>query len=120
MLKKFMIESIDHTQVSDTTGTIIFHLVDENGDYRNVRGSTFLNEDNEPQGITAESIRELPLIENLFSNRHKKIIEVEFDHFNKAYDRDTDQTINKVAYDTVMKIQGEKKFSRRVSDFFKR
>mgnify|MGYP000371478805 CR=1 FL=1 len=32
MLKTFMIEKIDEEQVNETTGTIAFHLVDENGD----------------------------------------------------------------------------------------
>lgn len=120
MLKKFMIERIDQKQISDTMGKIVFHLVDENGDYRTVRGSTFLNENNEPQGVTTESTRELPLVESLFNNRHKKIIEVEFDHFNETYDQNIDQTINKGTYDTVMKIQGKNNFSRRVNDLFKK
>ena len=120
MLKKFMIEKIDQKQISDTTGTIVFHLVDENGECRSVHGTTFLNEDKEPQGITAQSVRELPLIETIFSNRHKKIIEIEFDHFNEVYHRETDQTINQIAYEAVVKMQGEKKLSQRVSNFFKK
>jgi len=120
MLKKFMIEKIDQEQVTETTGTIDFHLVDENGECRTVHGSTYLDENKKPQGISSESIRELPLIESLFSNRHKKFIEVEFGHFNEVYNRETDQTINQVAYEAVMKMKDEKKFSRRITDFFKR
>ncbi len=120
MLKKFMIEKIDQEQLSDTTGTIVFHLVDENGDHRTVKGRTFLNENKEAQGITTESIRELPLIESLFSNRDKKIVEVEFDHFNKVYDRETDTTINKKAYEAVMQMQSQNTLSQRISKFLRR
>ena len=120
MLKKFMIEKIDQEQITDTTGTIIFHLVDENGDYRTVRGSTFLDENKRAQGVSTDSIRELPLIENLFSNRDKKIVEVEFDHFNKVYDRETDSTINQKAYEAVVKMQNENKLSQRLSNFFRK
>jgi hypothetical protein len=120
MLKKFMLERVVEEQLSDTTGTITFHLVDENGDCRRVEGITFLGENKKAQGVSTKSIRELPLIESLFSNRDKKIVEVEFDHFNKVYDRETDQTINQVAYNTVKEMQDENKFSHRLTKFFKR
>ncbi len=120
MLKTYMIEKIVEEQVSETAGTIVFHLVDENGDCRTASGSTYLDENKKARGVTTESIRELPLIESLFSNRDKKTIEVEFDHFNKVYDRETDQTINQIAYQAVMKMQEEKKLSHRITSFFKR
>ena len=120
MLKKFMIEKIVQTQLTDTTGTIVFHLADEHGDHRTVSGKTFLDENQQAQGVSTESIRELPLIESLFSNRDKKIVEVEFDHFNKVYDRELDCTINKKAYDAVIKMQKENKLSHRISKFFNR
>ena len=119
MLKKYMIEKIVEEQVTETTGTIVFHLVDENGDCRTASGTTFLDENKQAQGVSSESIRELPLIESLFSNRNKKIIEVEFDHFNKVYDRETDKTINQVAYEAVVKMDEEKKLTYRISKFFK-
>lgn len=118
MLKKFMIEKIDQKQINETTGTIVFHIVDENGGCRTVSGTTFLDENKKAKGITAESTRELPLIESLFSNRDKKIIEVEFDHFNKVYDRDTDKTINALAYETVLKMQKKKRLSNRFTSLF--
>lgn len=120
MLKQFMIEKIDQEQLTETTGTITFHLVDENGDCRTIKGSTFLDENKQVQGVSTESIRELPLMESIFSNQHKKIIEVEFDHFNKVYDRDTDSTINQKAYEAVIKMQSENKISKRISRFFRR
>ena len=120
MLKKFMLEKVDEEQLTETTGTITFHLVDENGDHRTVKGTTFLDGNQKAQGISTDSIRELPLIESLFSNRHKKIVEVEFDHFNKVYDRETDQTINQLAYKAVLEMQNEDKLSNRLSKLFKR
>lgn len=120
MLKKFMIEKVVEEQVTDTTGTIVFHLADENGNCRTVSGSTYLDENKKARGISTDSIRELPLIESLFSNRDKKIIEVEFDHFNKVYNRETDQTINQIAYEAVLKMEEEKTLSHRISNFFKR
>ena len=120
MLKKFMIEKIDHEQVTDTAGKMVFHLADEAGQCRTVSASTFLNEDKEPQGVSTDNIRELPLIEGLFSNRHKKMIEVEFDHFNKAYNRETDQTINQMAYEAVLQMEQEKKLSYQLLNLFKR
>ena len=120
MLKKFMIEKVDEEQFTETTGRITFHLVDENGNCRKVKGSTHLDENQKARGITTESVRELPLIETLFSNRKKKFIEVEFDPFNKVYDRETDQTVNQIAYQEVVKMQKEKKLSNRISSFFKR
>ena len=120
MLKKFMIEKIDEEQLTETTGIVTFHLVDENGDCRKVKGSTHLDKNKKARGITTDSIRELPLIESLFSNRDKKFIEVEFDHFNKVYDRETDSTINQLAYQEVLKMENEKKLSSRISKIFKR
>jgi len=120
MLKKFMIEKIDQEQLTETTGTIVFHLVDENGDCRSVRGSTYLDENKKAQGISSDSIRELPLIESLFSNRDKKFIEVEFDHFNQVYDRETDTTINQKAYEAVVQMQKENTFAQRLTSIFRK
>lgn len=120
MLKQFMIEKIDQEQLTETTGTIVFHIVDENGDCRKVSGRTFLDENQEAKGITAESIRELPLIESLFSHRDKKIVEVEFDHFNKVYDRETNKTINTLAYEVVMKMKKKKSLSTKFTSLFNR
>lgn len=119
MLKKFLIEKIDHKKLTDTIGSICFHLLDDNGEQRIVRASTAINENNEPQSISSDSIRELPLIETLFDNRHKKGIEIEFDHFNAIYDRDSNQKINPIAYKAVMKMNNKKGLTARISSFFK-
>ncbi len=115
-----MIEKIEEEICSDSTGKMTFHLVDENGDCRVVSGMTFLNEKGEPQGISSGSKRELPLIENLFSDRHKKVVEIEFDHFNKVYDRELNKTVNEIAYEKVMQMEKEKKLSYRIAKFFGR
>ena len=85
-----------------------------------LKGTTFLSGNKKAQGISSESIRELPLIETLFSNQDKQFVEIEFDNFNKVYDRETDQTINQAAYKEVMKMKNEKKLSSRLSSLFKR
>jgi len=118
MHKEFRIKKIEQEQLTDTTGSIVFHIVDENGYERTVNGSTFLNADNEAQAVSTESIRELPLIENLFSNRHKERIEVEFENFNRMFDRETNSTVNKKAYEAVKKMQEENKLARRLSNLF--
>jgi len=103
MIKKFLIEKIDHKQLTETNGSISFHLTDDNGEERIVQASTTI-ENNEPQSIFSESMRELPLIETLFQNRDKKEIEIEFDHFNALYDRNSNQKISPLAYKTAMNM----------------
>ena len=115
-----MIEKVVEEVLCDSTGKMTFHLIDENGDCRVVSGMTFLDENQQPQGISSESKRELPLIESLFSNRDKKIIDIEFSHFNRVYDRDQDKTINQIAYEKVLEIQKEKKLSYRLVNLFRK
>ncbi len=120
MLKTYMIEKVVEEKHSDTEGTMTFHLVDENGDCRTVSGITFLDEEKKAQGISSETIRELPLIEKLFSSRHKTIIDIEFENFNKVYDRDLNKTVNQIAYEKVMQMQKEQKLTHRIANFFKK
>lgn len=120
MLKTYMIEKIVEKQLSNTVGTMEFHLVDENGDSRRLSGMTFLDENQQAQGISSECKRELPLIENLFSFRDKKVVDIDFESFNKVYDRDLDKTVNQVAYEKVLEMQKERKLSYRIANFFKR
>lgn len=118
MLKTFMIEKVAEEQLSATEGTMTFHLVDENGDCRTVTGITFLDKNQQPQGISSESRRELPLIESLFSRRDKKIIDIDFDIYNKVYNRELDKTVNQLAYEKVQQIQKEQKLTYRIAKFF--
>lgn len=120
MLKTFMIEKIEEEVCSDSTGKMTFYLIDENGDCRTVTGTTFLDKNGQPQGINSESKRQLPLVENLFSERHKKVVDIEFDHFNKVYDRETNKTINQVAYEKVLQMEKEKKLSYRLANLFRK
>ena len=120
MLKTYMIEKVVEEQLSDTEGTMTFHLVDENGDCRTVSGITYINKNKVAQGISSESIRELPLIESLFSARHKKTIDIEFDHFNKVYNRELDKTVNQIAYEKVKQMQKERRLSYRIANLFKK
>ncbi len=110
-----MIEKISEEVISDTNGTMTFHLIDENGDCRTVRGETFLGKDQKPTGISPENKRELPLIENLFSNRDKKVIDIDFEKYNEIYDRDLNKTVNQLAYEKVQEMEKEKTLSYRLS-----
>jgi len=118
MLKTYMIEKVVEEQLSETEGLMTFYLVDENGDCRTVSGNTYLNESLQPQGITTLSKRELPLVDTLFASRHKKTIDIEFESFNKIYDREMDKTVNELAYEKVIQMQKEKKLTYRISRFF--
>ena len=120
MLKTYMIEKVVEEQLSDTEGKMTFHLVDENGDCRTVSGTTYIDKNKVAQGISSESIRELPLIENLFSARDKNTIDIEFDHFNKVYNRELDKTVNQIAYEKVKQMQKERRLSYRIANLFKK
>ena len=120
MLKTYMIEKVVEEQLSDTEGKMTFHLVDENGDCRTVSGTTYIDKNKVAQGISSESIRELPLIESLFSARYKNTIDIEFDHFNKVYNRELDKTVNQIAYEKVKQMQKESKLSYRIANLFKK
>jgi hypothetical protein len=120
MLKTYMIEKVEEEQHSDTEGSMTFHLVDENGDCRTVSGTTYIDKNKVAQGISSESIRELPLIESLFSARDKKTIDIEFDHFNKVFNRELNKTVNQIAYEKVQQMQKERRLSYRIANLFKR
>lgn len=114
MLKKFILKKREEEQLTDTQGTMSFHIDDENGISRVVTGVTYLNEEKIAQGITTDNKRELPLIEGLFRMKVDEVIDVEFDAYNKMYLRDLDKTVNQVAYDTVLEMEKEKKLLYRL------
>ena len=114
MLKKFKLKKREEKQLTDTQGTMSFHIDDENGISRVVTGVTYLNEEKIAQGITTDNKRELPLIEGLFRMKVDEVIDVEFDAYNKMYLRDLDKTVNQVAYDTVLEMEKEKKLLYRL------
>lgn len=120
MLKTFTLnERVDH-QISDTEGTVTFAITDELGVSRVISGKTFLNEKQIPQGISAENKRELPLIEALFRLEINEPVEIEFEHYNKLYNRELDKTINQIAYEKALEMEKEKKLFNRMINFFKR
>lgn len=120
MLKTFTLDKRVDIQVSETEGTVTFHITDENGDSRKLSASTFLDEDKLPQGVTTEHKRELPLIEGLFRLELDESIEIEFKHYNDAYNRELDKTVNQIAYDKVLEMQKEKKLLFQIGKFFRR
>lgn len=120
MLKQFTLNKREEKYLSNTQGTMSFHIRDENGTERIVTGSTFLNEDKIAQGISTKNKRELPLIESLFRLEIGESIEVEFNFYNEVYYRDLDKTVNQVAYDTVLKMKKEKSFFFRLAKIFKK
>lgn len=120
MLKTYMIEKISEEVISDNVGRMTFYLIDENGDCRTVNGETFLDKDQNPTGISSESKRELPLVESLFSNRDKKVVDIDFEKYNMVYDRDLDKTINEIAFEKVKEMEKEKTLSYRLAKLFGR
>jgi len=119
MLKTFILNSREEKILKDTQGTISFNITDENNDTRVVTGTTFLDKDGVAQGISSESKRELPLIEGLFRLKVKESIEIEFDYFNEVFDRDTNKTVNQIAYETVKEMDKEKSLLYRLTKLFK-
>ncbi len=120
MLKTFTLIKREDNLLSDKAGTVNFTIMDENSDTRVISGATFLDENKHPQGVTSENKRELPLIEGLFRLELNESIEIEFEHYNKLFDRDSDKTANQVAYDKILEMQKEGKLWYRIINFFKK
>ena len=120
MLKKFTLDKREDHKTSDTAGTVEFTITDELGTTRKISGTTFLDENMRPQGITSENKRELPLIEGLFRLELDESIEIEFEHYNKSFDRDSNKTVNQIAYEKVLQMQKEDKLLYKILSFFKR
>lgn len=120
MLKKFMIEKIDQEKTSDGTGTITFHIVDENGECRIIEGSTYFDEEQGIEGILSDSSRELPLLQTLFKHRDEKMIEIEFGNYNHIYDRD-DNDSEYVMYSDELRVEDEPSgLFQRMTSLFKK
>lgn len=120
MIKTFLLDKIEETQLSDKKGTMVFHLTDESGDSRQVTGVTFLDENQIAKGIASVNKRELPLIQNLFEMELNESIDLEFKYYNDLYDRKIDKTVNQIAYETALEMQKEEKLLYRISYFFKK
>lgn len=109
MLKTFTLDNRVEKQSSKTQGTIDFHITDELNSSRVITGISFLNQAKVAQGISSENIRELPLLEGLFRLKVGSSIEIEFDFYNANFDRDSNKTVNQIAYDTIQEMEKEKK-----------
>lgn len=117
MLKTFILNKRIEKQLSDTSGVITFYITDEAGNSREIIGDTFLDKNMQPQGISSNNKRELPLIEGLFRLDLNESIDIEFKHYNNQYNRELDKTVNQVAYDTVMKFKTDESLITKLSKY---
>ena len=114
MIKTFTLLEVSHQINTDTEGTIIFHVTDENNVQRSISARSILNEDKSIKGAIAISKREVPLVENLFKLEINDSVKIEFDGYNRVFDRDENKTINQKALDVVNQIEEDRKFSNRI------
>ncbi len=112
MLKTFTLDKRSDQILSDTAGTVTFHVTDENNVSRKIFADTHLDKNQMPQGITATNKRELPLVEGLFRLKIGETTEFDFTLFNKTFNRKLDKTKNQIAHDVVTDMQNEKEPSR--------
>ncbi len=118
MLKTYTLKKRVEEKLTDTKGSIEFHLVDEFGETRVITGTTYLV-DGVAQGVSSKNKRELPLIEGIFRLDLEEETEIEFDLFNEVYDRATDKTVNQVAHDLIMNsAQKKKNIMQRMKSLF--
>ncbi|MCF6189141.1 MAG: hypothetical protein L3J51_01530 [Cocleimonas sp.] len=119
MLKMYTLDNRVDQQLSDTAGTVIFHVTDEQGNSRKVFADTYLDENQVPQGVTASSKRELPLVEGLFRMEIGETTTLDFTLYNKTFSRKKDKTVNQIAHDEVMKMQEESSLLAKAGKIFK-
>jgi hypothetical protein len=119
MLKTFTLDNRVDEQLSDTAGTVIFRITDENGIERKIFADTFLDENQAPQGVTASNKRELPLVEGLFRMEIGESTTIDFTLYNNTFNRADNKTSNQVARDEVLKMQKEGSLLGKVRKIFK-
>ena len=119
MLKTFTLEGRVDEQLSDTSGTVIFRVTDENNITRKIFADTFLDGNQVPQGVTASNKRELPLVEGLFRMDIGETTEIDFTLYNNTFNRVDNKTSNQVAHDEVLKMQKESSLLGKVGKIFK-
>ena len=119
MLKMYTLDNRVDQQLSDTAGTVIFHVTDENGESRKIFADTYLDENQVPQGVTASNKRELPLVEGLFRLEIGESTTLDFTLYNKTFSRKQDKTANQIAYDEVLKMQEENYLLTKAGKIFK-
>ena len=119
MLKMYTLNNRVDQQLSDTAGTVIFHVTDENGESRKIFADTYLDENQVPQVVTASNKRELPLVEGLFRLEIGESTTLDFTLYNKTFSRKQDKTANQIAYDEVLKMQEENYLLTKAGKIFK-
>ena len=119
MLKTFTLENRVDEKLSDTSGTVIFSVTDENNVARDILAETFLDENQAPQGVTASNKRELPLVEGLFRMEIGETTEIDFTLYNETFSREDNKTSNQVAHDEVIKMQKEGSVLGKIGKLFK-
>lgn len=119
MLKTFTLDNRVDEQLSDTSGTVIFTITDEDGVSRDVFAKTFLDENQIPQGVTASNKRELPLVEGLFRMEIGELTTIDFTLYNKTFKRDINKTPNQIAYDEIIASQKKNALLGRIGDLFR-
>ena len=107
MLKTFTLENRVDEKLSDTSGTVIFSVIDENDTARKIFADTFLDESQVPRGVTASNKRELPLVEGLFRMEIGETTTIDFALYNETFSRKINKTVNQVAHDEIVKMQNE-------------
>jgi len=105
MLKTYTLDNRVDEQLSNSTGTVVFSVTDENNVSRDIFADTFLDENQTPQGITASNKRELPLVEGLFRMEIGELTTIDFTLYNKTFKRDIDKTPNQIAHDEIIESQ---------------
>jgi len=119
MLKTFTLESRVDEQLSNTSGTVIFRVTDENNITRDISADTFLDENHVPQGVTASNKRELPIVEGLFRMEIGESTTIDFTLYNKTFNREDNKTSNQIAHEEVLKMQKENSLLGKVRKLFK-
>lgn len=98
MIKTFTIKKIEENQKNYNKSNITFHVMDENGSHREVKGTVLLNSTQARAGnIQSSSLRERPLLECLFTFRKNKNVYIEFSKFNRLHDRASDTLIDPIS-----------------------
>jgi len=87
MLKTFTLTSKTQEKMSETDGTMVFHLEDENGFKRQVKGNTTLDITGNAISISATHPREHPLIQCLFLTDINEEINIDFTQYNDVFER---------------------------------
>lgn len=85
MIKTFTLNAIEHEQDSPESGSIAWHITDENNQRRKVVGVTQLSRQGFIKTIRPHNDREMPLVELLSYYVEGESFRVDFSIFNEAF-----------------------------------